>query len=167
MGFRTTVTGSTLPPVPAEPVSPVSHFTIRRARASDAEALAACIDAAYSIYASRISDLPPVSEGVSEAIEVHRVWVAQIEHDIVGGMVLVPRDDFMILENVAVHPNHTGIGLGKALLERAEADCAELGLHEIRLSTHEDIPENVRLYEHLGWRETDRSGNKVHMSKAL
>ena len=145
----------------------VTTFTIRRAQASDAEALSNCIDAAYSIYASRISDLPAVSEGISEAIEVHRVWVAQIEHDIVGGMILVLRDDFMILENVAVHPENTGVGLGKALLERAEADCAELGLHEIRLSTHEDIPENVRLYEHLGWQETSRSGNKVHMSKQL
>ena len=145
----------------------MTNFTIRRAQPSDAEALADCIDAAYSIYASRINDLPPVSEGISEAIEAHRVWVAEIEHNIVGGMILIPRDGFMILENVAVHPKHTGIGLGKALLERAEADCSELGLHEIRLSTHVDIPENVRLYEHLGWQETSRSANKVHMSKAL
>ena len=140
------------------------NFTIRHAQARDSSALSECIDAAYSIYASRITDLPAVSEGISHAIENHRVWVAEIEHDIVGGIILIPHDDFMILENVAVHPKSTGLGLGRALMERAEAECLELGLHELRLSTHEDMPENVQLYTHLGWRETARSGNKVHMS---
>jgi len=142
-------------------------FTIRRARARDSDALSACIDAAYSIYASRISDLPAVSEGIPDAIETHRVWVAEIEHDIVGGVILVPQDGFLQLENVAVRPEKSGIGLGRALMERAEADCLELGFDELRLSTHEDMPENVRLYAHLGWRETGRSGNKVHMDKRV
>ena len=143
------------------------NFTLRRAQARDSDALAACIDAAYSIYAARIGDLPAVSEGIPHTIENHRVWVAEIDHDIVGGIILIPHDDFMILENVAVHPQHTGLGLGRALMEKAEAECSELGLHEMRLSTHQAMPENVRLYEHLGWQETDRSGNKVHMKKKL
>ena len=145
----------------------MTNFVLRRAQAQDSRALTECIDAAYSIYASRVTDLPAVSEGVPHAIENHRVWVVEIENNIVGGIILIPHDDFMILENVAVDPQSTGLGLGKALMERAEADCSELGLNELRLSTHEDIPENVQLYVHLGWRETGRSGNKVHMSKTL
>jgi len=145
----------------------MTNFTMRRAEARDSEPLSECIDAAYSIYASRISDLPGVSEGISQAIEKHRVWVAEIERNIVGGIILIARDAFMLLENVAVHPERAGLGIGRALMVRAEADCSELGLSEMRLSTHKDMPENVGLYEHLGWRETGRSENKVHMSKNL
>ena len=32
------------------------------------------------------------------------------------------------------------------------------GLRELRLTTHVAVPENLRLYRHLGWRETGRSG---------
>ena len=140
-------------------------LTIRRARLGDSDALAECIDAAYSIYASRISDLPAVAEGIPEAIEGHRVWVAEIDGRIGGGLILVPHDEFLLLENIAVRPECSGIG--RALIARAESDCVELGLHEIRLSTHEAMPENVAIYEHLGWTETSRSGNKVHMSKPI
>ncbi len=37
----------------------------------------------------------------------------------------------------------------------------------LRLSTHVDMPENVRLYIHLGWEETGRTGNKVQMKKNI
>ena len=59
------------------------------------------------------------------------------------------------------------MGLGRALIDRAEQDCLNLGLHEIRLSTHEAMPQNVVIYSHLGWRETGRSDNKVRMSKEV
>lgn len=145
----------------------MANFTVRLAEARDAGGLAECIEAAYSVYASRIHDLPAVSDGIPDAIKHHRVWIAELEGQIVGGMILVPKDDFLVLENVAVRPECAGMGLGRALIQRAEEDCLELGLHEIRLSTHEDMPENVAIYSHLGWTETGRSGNKVHMSKAI
>jgi GNAT superfamily N-acetyltransferase len=133
----------------------------------DAEALIKCIDAAYAIYKDRIKDLPAVSEGVADDIETHRVWVVELEQSIVGGLILVPHDKYAHLANVAVDPNCFGLGLGRGLIERAEEECRYLGLGEMRLSTHIGLPENVRLYEHLGWRETGRSGNKVHMTKRL
>ena len=142
-------------------------LTIRRAHSSDSDALAECIDAAYSIYASRIRDLPAVADGIPEAIEGHRVWVAQIGEQIVGGLILVPHEEFLLLENIAVRPERSGLGIGRALIAQAERDCVDLGLHEIRLSTHEAMPENVAIYSRLGWRETGRSGNKVHMSKQI
>lgn len=142
-------------------------FMIRRAEARDSEESAECIDEAYSIYAARIDDLPAVSEGIAETIEHHRVWVAEIEHQIAGVLILVVNDTFVLLENIAVRPGNTGTGLGRALIAQAEQDCRDLGLGEIRLSTHEDMPENVAIYSRLGWHETGRSGNKVHMSKNI
>jgi len=145
----------------------MSNVILRRAEARDSEGLTSCIDSAYSIYADRIHDLPAVSEGIIDAIELHRVWVAEINHEIVGGLILVPHANFLLLENIAVSPENTGLGLGRALIAQAEQDCLDLGLDEIRLSTHEEMPENLAIYSRLGWKETGRSSNKVHMSKRV
>lgn len=142
-------------------------WKIRSAEERDAVALIRCIDAAYSVYKGRISDLPAVSDGVADAIGAQQVWVAEIDQSVVGGLFLIPHETFAVLENIAVDPNFSGLGLGKGLIERAVEECRKLGLSELRLSTHIGMPENVRLYEHLGWKETDRSDNKVHMTKQL
>lgn len=143
------------------------NFTVRRAKAQDADSLSDCIDAAYSVYASRITDLPPVSDDIAQTIANSRVWIAESADGIIGGIIVIPHEEFMMLENVAVYPDSSGMGVGAALIRQAEVDCLEFELHELRLSTHIDMPENVRLYEHLGWNETGRSGNKVLMSKKI
>ena len=145
----------------------MSKWRIRPATVQDSAGLSECIEAAYSVYASRITDLPAVSEGISDDIANQIVWVAEVNQTIVGGIVLIPKQDFLILANVAVHPKSSGLGLGRALIELADHVCLELGLNDIRLSTHVDIPENVRLYKHLGWQETGRTGNKIHMRKFI
>lgn len=145
----------------------MKNWTIRRAERSDAVALAECIDEAYSIYAHRITDLPAVSEGMEDEIENNLVWVAVVDSQIVGGMVLVPKRDYAVLTNVAVSPNSVGGGLGRAFMNIAETETLRLGLEKLQLSTHSGMPENVRLYKHLGWNEIGRSGNKVNMEKSL
>lgn len=145
----------------------MADWQLRRAEVDDATALAGCIEAAYSAYSSRIPDLPAVTEGIADDIANHRVWVAERGRKIVGGIILIPKDDYLLLANVAVHPASSGLGLGRALMERAEAECLELGKSELRLSTHVRMPENVRLYAHLGWEETSWVGNKVLMKKVL
>lgn len=147
--------------------APGNRLRLRRAEPRDAAALTACIAAAYSVYAGRVRDLPPVSEGVAEEIGANLVWVAEVGGRIAGGIMLVPRDGFLQLANVAVAPESAGQGIGRALIALAEAECRKLGLTEMRLTTHVDMPGNVRRYERLGWVETARTGNKVHMSKRL
>lgn len=143
------------------------NWTIRPARERDAGALTTCIDAAYATYKDRIEDLPAVSEGISADIAAHLVWVAELDETVVGGLILIPHDAFAVLANVAVSPKFSGLGVGRGLIECAEAECRKRSLRELRLTTHAEMPENVRLYEHLGWAETDRSGAKVRMTKRL
>ena len=143
------------------------NWTIRRAERRDADALSKCIDAAYAHYAARIADLPPVSEDCAEEIARFQVWVAEVANDIVGGLVLVPQDGFMRVANIAVHPDRWGAGLGRALMALAETEALEQGFRELRLSTHMHMPENVRLYAHLGWKQTGGRGNKISMKKVL
>lgn len=143
------------------------NWIIRRAGREDAAALAVSIDAAYEGYAARLADLPAVSDGIVDDIRDNIVWVATLNGKVVGGLVLVRKPDHMVLANVAVAPDAAGRGLGKALIERAEAECRKHGVGELRLTTHSGMPENVAMYGHLGWRETGRSGNKVHMAKVV
>ena len=141
--------------------------SLRRAAPGDAGALAACIDAAYAGYRAAGIDLPPVSEGIADDIRDHIAWVAVHDDEIVGGLVLVIREDVALIANVAVHPAASGTGLGRALMQQAETEARERGLPRMTLTTHADMPGNLRLYEHLGWRETGRDGNKVRMEKAI
>lgn len=143
------------------------NSVIRPAQATDANALTACIDAAYAQYAERISDMPSVSDGCAEDIANNQVWVAVQSDKVIAGLVLVAGDGFLKLANLAVHPDHGGKGLGRKLIELSEREAKRQGCAEMRLNTHVDMPENVRLYEHLGWAEVSRSGNTVSMKKYL
>ena len=55
----------------------MADWTIRRAKAGDAEGLGRCFDAAYAHYAEIIDDLPPMSEGCAQEIAEYLVWVAE------------------------------------------------------------------------------------------
>ncbi len=135
--------------------------------ALDAAPLATCVDAAYANYRQRLDDLPPVSEGIADDISANLVWVAELDRSVMGGLILVLGDEFAVLANIAVDPACAGMGIGRGLIEHAETECRRLQKRELRLSTHVAMPGNVSLYEHLGWKETSRSGNKVHMAKIL
>lgn len=145
----------------------MNSFALRRATPDDAPALTECIGRAYAPYFGRITDLPPVTEGVGDDIAKHLVWVAVSAGQVVGGVVLVITSESAHLANVAVDPDMRGTGLGRALIAQAEAESRKRGLGVIQLATHVDMPENVALYRHLGWREIGRDGRKVLMDKAL
>lgn len=140
---------------------------IRPATLADAEALASCIDAAYAKYAQRISDMPSVSDGCAEDIVSNQVWVAVQGDVIIAGLFLVPQDGFMKLANLAVHPSHGGKGIGRRLIELSESEAKRQGFGEMRLNTHVEMPENIQLYQHLGWVEVSRCKNTVSMKNRL
>lgn len=142
-------------------------WSIRRARPADADALAACLDAAYAQYADRLAELPRMSDGCAEDIARFDVWVAETGGRVVGGLVLMREDGFMRLANVAVHPDARGTGLGRTLIRLAEAEAQALGFREMRLNTHEAMPENIRLYTRLGWEEIGHRGITVSMRKSF
>ncbi len=138
-----------------------------RRRRSDVEGLVACIDAAYAKYVGIVKDLPPARAGCAEDISENQVWVAVRENIIIGGLFLVPQDEFMKLANIAVHPDHSGQGIAGKLMTLSETEARNQGFKEMQLSTHVDMPENIRLYEHLGWDEFARYGNTLSMRKSL
>jgi ribosomal protein S18 acetylase RimI-like enzyme len=104
---------------------------------------------------------------VSEAV----VWVIAEAGTIVGILVLLPKSDYLLLDNIAVSPSKQGHGLGRRLLEFAEAETLRQGYREIRLYTHQTMTENQRLYAAIGYEETGRSTEagyeRVFMRKQL
>lgn len=138
---------------------------IRKARTTDADPLAACIDTAYAKYVNRIPDLPPVAEGCAEDIANNQVWVAIEADEIIGGLILARHGEILKLNNVAVHPDYAGKGLGRALIAFAEDEAKKQGFAELHLNTHAAMQENVQLYVRLGWEEISRNGNTISMRK--
>lgn len=143
------------------------EFRIRPAVASDAAGLASCLRAAYSPARQRGVELPAIDQGLEEDIRNRLVWVAEVDGRIVGGLIASIEAETAQLVNIAVNPTRGGNGIGRRLIEIAQRKLADAGAKQISLATHVDMPENVALYRHLGWRETDRVGNKVFMIRDI
>ena len=104
-------------------------------------------------------------------IDEGRVYVVERDGLVQGFLVLIPQDDAMLLDNVAVSPRAQGLGLGRMMLEFAERQALEAGYGFIKLYTNEAMTENITLYARVGYTETHRAEEKglrrVYMIKAL
>jgi ribosomal protein S18 acetylase RimI-like enzyme len=132
---------------------------VRRASARDADALTACFVAAYAPYLSL--GLPPVTEGIAEDIRDHSVWVAEVDGNVCGGIV-VTFGDHAHIANLAVHPNAGANGIGKALIDQAFVAARTAGHATMHLATHADMGATQAFYRKHGWIETGRDGKKVY-----
>jgi GNAT superfamily N-acetyltransferase len=148
------------------------EYSLRSATGADASKVAAIVDAAYGHYVERIGMRPrPMTDDYAEVIARGRVTVAESRGAIVGVIVLSFDDEGFLIDNVAVHPSHRGKGLGRALLEFAEAEARRMGCDSIHLYTHEMMTENLALYSRIGYVEYDRRSqgefSLVYMRKHL
>ncbi len=132
---------------------------LRRATAHDAARMAYVAVRAYAPYLPRMGGARPgpMDTDYAAAVADSEAWVAELDTEVVGLLLLVGEDDAMLLENVAVLPSHHGHGVGRALLALAEERAVAAGHSRIRLFTHETMVENQRLYQRIGYVETHRS----------
>ena len=112
-----------------------------------------------------------MTEDYVKVIRERRVTVAESGGKIIGVLVLAVTEEGFLLENVAVDPSHHGKGLGRILIESAEAEARREGFESIYLYTHEKMTENQALYAKIGYVEFDRRNEKglarVYMRKPL
>lgn len=130
---------------------------LRPATEADVAAITHLVDAAYRPYVERIGMRPgPMGEDYREVVRNLQVTVAESQGALVGVLVLGTTPDGFLIHNVAVHPKHRGKGLGRALLELAEAEARRAGFDSIYLYTHEGLVESRALYERIGYVEYER-----------
>ena len=128
---------------------------IRPADATDLAEVERIVQAAFGMYVARIGKPPgPMLDDYAALIRSHAVWVAGVP---IGGLiVLLPEADHLLLDNIAVDPQAQGTGLGRRLMQFADAEARRRGYGELRLYTHQMMTENIALYSRTGWTETGR-----------
>jgi len=146
--------------------------TIRKAERSDAAGMKECVEAAYRRYIPRMGQKPgSMLDDYSQVVSRHKAFVLEDGDRVIGGAVLIAGQESILLDNVAVHPDRQGEGLGRQLMEFAEVEAVKQGYSSLQLYTHESMTENISLYNFLGYIETDRqteSGfRRVYMRKNL
>ena len=147
-------------------------YPIRPARAADIPRIAAIVRAAYEKYIPRMGKKPgPMLDDYAARVAEGAAWVLEADGGVAGLLVLLPEADHILLDNVAVDPQFAGRGIGRALIEFAEAETRRRGFAEIRLYTHETMTENIAMYPRLGYEETHRAEQagyqRVFMRKKL
>jgi ribosomal protein S18 acetylase RimI-like enzyme len=145
---------------------------MRPARPADVPAIEDVVERAYAPYVGRIGRRPgPMDDDYASRVDAEQVTVAGDGEPVAGLVVLVPHDDHLLVENVAVDPMRQHAGVGRALLGHAEARASELGLSELRLYTNAAMAENLRFYPAIGYavyaRRRDDGFERVFFRKRL
>lgn len=82
-----------------------------------------------------------------------RAWVATDPADRPIAYVLVDIvEGWAHIEQVTVHPHHSRMGLGSALLDHVARWGGDMGFNGMTLTTFRDVPWNAPYYERLGFR---------------
>lgn len=131
---------------------------IRAADAGDVDAVRLCARRAYAPWVEVLGFEPePLSAEYRRLIRDDLVWVADRAGDgVVGFLVMLAREDSLLLDNVAVLPAMQGRGMLRALLGFACRHARQLGLERLELYTNAGMTSNIGIYRHLGFAEAGR-----------
>jgi GNAT superfamily N-acetyltransferase len=146
---------------------------IRRAQPADRAVVEEIVRDAYGMYVERIGKPPgPMLDDYAALIADGTISVLEDRDGTIAAIiVLLPKPDHLLLDNIAVRPDRQGSGLGRRLIAFAEDEAHRLGYAELRLYTHRKMTENIALYARLGFVETGRGReagyDRVFMTKRL
>lgn len=133
-------------------------LAIRLAGPADVPVVRSIVADAYQRYEPRLGrPAPPVTADYDAAVRRGETWLASDGDQPVGILVLVPKPDHLLLQNIAVSPSRQTRGIGTQLLDFTDAKACELGLPEVRLFTHLVMTENQAYYPRHGYLETHRA----------
>ncbi|MEP4195687.1 MAG: GNAT family N-acetyltransferase [Aliishimia sp.] len=148
-------------------------FEIRKAMSEDVASVRRCAEDAYEQYVATIGKKPaPMLADFGSLIASGSVYVAAgTDAELMGFIVFYQEGNHFMLENVAVRSNAAGRGVGKRLIAFCEEQAKRSGVRCVKLYTNEKMSENLSIYPHLGYRETDRRTedgfNRVFFEKSL
>lgn len=131
---------------------------IRPAGAADLERLRAIEVAAGASFralgmAAVADDDPPTVTELTGYAEAGPAWVVEQDGAVAGYLLDDVVDGRAHVEQVSVHPDHAGHGLGRALIEHLAERARAAGRPALTLTTYRDVPWNGPYYRRLGFRE--------------
>jgi ribosomal protein S18 acetylase RimI-like enzyme len=133
-------------------------ISIRKAVAADAQVIGSVFDAAVCegwTYLGELARQPmfPPEEWdtvVADHAPPNVLLVAEYESRVVGFTAVHPPNNEMFL--LFVHPDYTGRGVGRVLLEAAHSALRAAGCRSSVLYTHEQNVRAIAVYEAAGYR---------------
>ena len=108
---------------------------------------------AYARWVPVIGREPrPMQADYARAVVDHRIDLLEGEGGALIALIETDlRSDHLWIENIAVHPDHQGRGVGSRLIAHAARLARAAGRRELQLLTNAAFLDNVRLYERLGF----------------
>lgn len=131
---------------------------IYKAEKGDALAVQSCCEKAFESYISLIGKKPaPMNYNYLTEITNHTVFVASNGQEIMGFVLIKDSDgEYMWLDVLAVNPNFSGNGIGRALIAFCENYILQNGKNECRLYTNVKFERTCNIYARLGYEIYDK-----------
>lgn len=148
-------------------------MALRRATLADAATIRDLTRSAYAKWVPLIGREPrPMTVNYDKAVIDHIIDLYETDGDVVALVEVVPHEQYLLIENIAVRPAQQGKRIGGLLLNHAENIARSLHLAELRLYTNAAFVSNMEFYSRRGFQEFGREpitagGELVHMKKAI
>lgn len=151
--------------------------TVRRAARADASAISQLLNSAFAEFRDRytpaayLASVPPES-GIAARLEEGPLWVAESNSRVLGTVSAVQAQDLVMIRGMAVSPLARGCGLGRTLLESAEAFARRQGCGRVALYTTAFLTAAIALYRSSGYAftgeaESPHGTELLHMMKRI
>jgi GNAT superfamily N-acetyltransferase len=132
-------------------------LVLRRATLSDASATRELSKVAYAKWVPLIGREPiPMTANYERAVMEHIIDLYEDGGELLALVEMILKCDHLLIENIAVHPDRQGNGLGDRLLRHAEGVALILGVAEVRLYTNAAFISNLAFYAKRGYQEYRR-----------
>ncbi len=106
---------------------------------------------------SSLHDLDEVTLAAKAAQEL--CLLAHHEDDLLGCVFCAPGEEALHISKLAVDPDHQGGGIGRALMDLAEANAQAAGLEAMELQTRIEMDENHLTFARLGFRKVGETSH--------
>jgi ribosomal protein S18 acetylase RimI-like enzyme len=122
--------------------------------------VARVVQSAFGEYRGRLRPesgaLAETAETIAAAFRDHWVAVAERDGALVGAVLYTRRGEDIYLGRLSTSPECRGQGIASALVAHVEAHARSLGALAVTLGVRIALPENLRFFEALGYREVGR-----------
>ena len=147
--------------------------TLRRGTLADSATIRDLTRLAYAKWIPLIGREPkPMTINYDRAVLDNLIDLYEIDGEAVALVEVVPHAQHLLIENIAVRPDHQGKEIGEMLLSHAETIARSLQLAELQLYTNAAFISNIEFYARRGFQEFHREpfhagGITVYMKKMI